>query len=108
MDNDTPKNSREDALTPSQPEQAESPLRPPAQLIVSEAAPKNNSLPRFSAGGLRRTCIHLGDTDRAAIQQIKERLELPSSALAVRYALRLLAKRLAQPGILADTQRWKP
>jgi len=99
---DIPNNSREGVSAPSQPEQAESPLRPPAQLIVAETTPKNNP------GNLKRTCLHLGDADRAAILKIRTDLELPSSALAVRYAIRLLAKRLAQPGILADRQRGKP
>lgn len=35
MKNETPKNSREDVSAPSRLEQAESPLRPPALLIVA-------------------------------------------------------------------------
>ena len=46
------------------------------------------------AGGLRRTCFHLGDQDRVAIRRICDRLDLPSSALAIRIAIRDLAKRL--------------
>lgn len=46
------------------------------------------------AGGLKRTCFHLGDQDRAAISRICDRLDLPSSALAIRIAIRDLAKRL--------------
>lgn len=57
----------------------------------------NKECPHFSAGNLRRTCLHLGDADRAAIQKIREELELPSSALAVRMAVRRLAERLARP-----------
>lgn len=49
-----------------------------------------------SPGGLKRACFHLGDQDRAAIERIRERLDLPSSALAIRYALRTLDKRLAE------------
>ncbi len=47
-----------------------------------------------TAGGLKRTHIFLGDQDRVAIERIKVRLELDSSALAVRVAIRDLAKRL--------------
>jgi len=49
-----------------------------------------------SAGGLKRSCFHLGDQDRAALSRICERLDLPSSALAIRIALRLLDKRLEE------------
>lgn len=47
-----------------------------------------------SAGNLRRACFHLGDQDRQAIKRICEKLDLPTSALAIRYALRLLDKHL--------------
>ena len=48
------------------------------------------------AANLKRTCFHLGDQDRAAILRICERLDLPSAALAIRYALRALDKRLSE------------
>ena len=54
-------------------------------------------------GNLKRSCFFLGDVDRAAIQRIREELELPSSALAIRLAIRQLAERLAQKSILRDT-----
>ena len=40
--------------------------------------------------------------DRAALERIKVRLQLSSSALAVRLAIRDLARRLEKPEILAD------
>lgn len=46
------------------------------------------------AGGLKRTCFHLADQDRLCIERIKLRLDLPSSALCIRVALRSLARRL--------------
>lgn len=59
----------------------------------------------FSPGNLRRATFHLGDADRAAIRRIRERLDLSSTALVIRYALRLLDKRLAadQPLSMVDT-----
>jgi len=49
-----------------------------------------------SPGNLKRQCFHLGDSDRAAIERIRARLDLPSSALTIRYALRLLDKKLSE------------
>jgi hypothetical protein len=49
-----------------------------------------------SPGNLKRVCFHLGDRDRQAIRSICEKLELPSGALAIRYALRALDKRLTE------------
>jgi len=51
---------------------------------------------QYSAGGLKRACIHLGDRDRAALRVIREKLDLQSNALAVRYSIRLLAKKLLE------------
>jgi hypothetical protein len=97
------RNDRPDVGAPDLPVQQRKILAgPSATFILAETTPKNNP------GGLKRTCLHLGDSDRAAIQKIRDELELPSSALAVRVAIRKLAERLAQPGILADTKRGKP
>ena len=56
----------------------------------------------MSTANLRRACIFLGDEDRAAIERIRRRLQLNSDGLAVRQAIRSLAKRLeasqAAPG----------
>jgi hypothetical protein len=98
-------NDRPDVGAPDLPVQQRKILAgPSATFIVAETAPKNNSqaevnkeCPHFSAGNLKRTCLHLGDADRAAILKIREELELPSSALAVRMAVRRLAERLARP-----------
>ena len=102
MNNDTALNSRPDAVTPSLPEQRKILTGSSASFIVTDTAPKENSRgevnkQHLSAGNLKRTCLHLGDADRAAIQRIREELELPSSALAVRMAVRRLAERLARP-----------
>jgi len=43
---------------------------------------------------LRASLFDLADRDRAAIARIRERLELNSNALAVRIAIRELARRL--------------
>jgi len=43
-----------------------------------------------------RFCVYLGDQDRKHIEQIKDRLQLDSSALAIRVALSDLAKRLGE------------
>ena len=48
----------------------------------------------MNPGNLRRTCVHLGDQDREAIETIQEQMDLSSGALAVRFALRSLAKAL--------------
>ena len=50
----------------------------------------------FSPGNLKRATFHLGDQDRQAIRRIRERLDLPSTALVIRYAVRLLDKRLSE------------
>jgi len=47
-------------------------------------------------GNLKKTCVHLGDKDREAIKCIRECLELDSDALAIRTAIRSLAKRLSK------------
>ena len=50
-----------------------------------------------SAGNLKAHLFDLADEDRKCLERIKERLQLGSSALAVRIAIRELAKRLAEP-----------
>ena len=60
-----------------------------------------------SPGGLRRKCVHLGTVDRAALEKIRQELELPSDALAVRVAIRRLAERLGQPAVLSDGVKGK-
>lgn len=65
----------------------------------SEMQPSKNIVHHtggFSPGNLRRATFHLGDADRAAIRRIRERLDLPSTALVIRYAVRLLDKRLTE------------
>lgn len=56
-----------------------------------------------SAGNLKLHSFDLADQDVAALAQIREKLELPSNALAVRLAIRSLAKRLGDPKILAGS-----
>ena len=48
------------------------------------------------ATDLRAQLFDLADQDREAIARIRERLKINSNALAVRLALRSLAKRLTQ------------
>ena len=103
INRDPIQNDRPDAVTPDLPVQQRKILAgPSATFIISDTAPKENSRgevnkQHLSAGNLKRTCLHLGDADRIAIQKIREELELPSSALAVRMAVRRLAERLARP-----------
>lgn len=105
MDERIQKNSRPDAVTPDLPERQKTLAGSSASLIVAGGQREvNEESPHFSAGNLKRTCLHLGDADRAAIKKIREDLELPSSALAVRLAVRKLAERLAKPGILFEPQ----
>lgn len=99
MNSDTIQNSRLEARTSSLPERRKTLDGSSATFIIAETAPKN------SPGNLKRTCLHLGDADREAIEKIRQELELPSAALAVRLAIRKLAERLAQKSILADTRR---
>jgi len=56
------------------------------------------------AGNLKPTLVNLGDRDRICIERIKDRLELDSSALAIRVAIRDLAKRLDTGQELQGTQ----
>jgi hypothetical protein len=51
---------------------------------------------------LRAHLFDLADQDRECLERIKQRLEINSSALAVRLALRSLAKRLNNPTGLPD------
>ncbi len=48
----------------------------------------------FQGANFKRTCLHLGDKDRARLEQIRHRLGLPSKALAVRLAIERLARHL--------------
>lgn len=50
-----------------------------------------------SPGNLKLHAFDLADQDREALARIRERLGLTSNALAVRVALRDLAKRLSEP-----------
>jgi hypothetical protein len=54
-------------------------------------------------GNLKRSCVHLGDQDRAAIRQIQESLDIPTGALAVRLAIRRLAAHLSDPAALVES-----
>jgi len=49
-----------------------------------------------NAGGLKRSCVFLGDFDRACLDRICAAMDLPSRALAVRYAVRNLDQRLRE------------
>jgi hypothetical protein len=49
-------------------------------------------------GSLRIHSFDLGDQDRARLDRIKKRLQLKSTALAIRLAIRDLAERLVDPG----------
>lgn len=50
-----------------------------------------------SHGSLRPHLFDLADKDRQCLARIRERLQLNSNALAVRLAIRSLAKRLSDP-----------
>jgi len=52
-------------------------------------------------GNLRAQLFDLADQDREALALIRQKLEIGSSALAVRLAIRNLARRLSDPQILA-------
>lgn len=54
------------------------------------------------ATNLKAQLFDLADQDRACLERIKARLEIQSSALAVRIAIRDLAKRLSQPEQLRE------
>jgi len=54
------------------------------------------------ATNLKAQLFDLADQDRECLESIKARLELTSSALAVRVAIRDLARRLEKPEILTD------
>jgi len=47
-----------------------------------------------SPGNLKAHLFDLADQDREALARIRKKLDLPSNALAVRYALRVLEARL--------------
>lgn len=66
-------------------------------------------------GNLKAHLIDLADQDRECLAQIRENMELNSNALAIRIAIRALAKRLSNPqqlveqsGTLANDTRGKP
>jgi hypothetical protein len=62
------------------------------------------SLPQpILADNLKRSCHHLGDRDRACIKRICSRLDLPTAALAIRYAVRLLDKKLSEQPTMTET-----
>jgi len=50
-----------------------------------------------SPGNLKPHLFDLADQDREALARIRERMQLNSNALAVRVAIRDLAKRLSAP-----------
>ena len=50
-----------------------------------------------SPSNLKAHLFDLGDQDREALARIRERMQLTSNALAVRIAIRALAKRLSEP-----------
>lgn len=50
-----------------------------------------------SPGNLKAQLFDLADQDRLALARIREHLGLTSNALAVRTAIRDLAKRLSEP-----------
>ena len=54
------------------------------------------------SSNLKAQLFDLADQDREALARIREHLELSSNALAVRLAIRELARRLEKPSILAD------
>jgi hypothetical protein len=61
-----------------------------------------------SPGNLRLCSFDLGDQDRKALTRIRERMGLTSNALAVRVALRDLAKRLSEPETAATIPADQP
>ena len=63
-----------------------------------------SKLEKRSPGNLRASLFDLGDQDREAIARIRERLELNSNALAVRIAIRALARRLSEPDHLNSSK----
>jgi hypothetical protein len=61
-----------------------------------------NKSTNVKAGTLKRSCVHLGDSDRAALAIIRAETGWPSDALTIRQALRFLAKRINDKKVLAD------
>lgn len=61
-----------------------------------------------SSGNLKAQLFDLADQDRAAIARIRERLELNSNALAVRVAIRELARRLGEPESKEPARKGEP
>jgi hypothetical protein len=57
-----------------------------------------------SPSNLKAHLFDLADQDRECLQRIRERLEIDSNALAVRLAIRSLAKRLNDPSQLNDPE----
>lgn len=60
------------------------------------------------AGDLRRTCFHLGAKDRAALDVLKDKLDIENSSLLVRLALRRWAKALETDQAILDADRPVP
>ena len=59
---------------------------------------------KLETGNLRPQLFHLADQDRAALAIIRAETGWPSDALTVRLALRLLAKRIAEPDSESEQQ----
>jgi DNA-binding transcriptional regulator YiaG len=57
-----------------------------------------------SPSNLKAQLFDLADQDREAIRRIRERLEIHSNALAVRLAIRELARRLEDGNIKPSEQ----
>jgi hypothetical protein len=57
-----------------------------------------------SPGNLKLHSFDLADQDRRCLERIKQRLEISSSALAVRIAIRDLARRLSDPSQIAKLE----
>lgn len=57
-----------------------------------------------SPGNLRLHSFDLADEDREGLACIRERLGLTSNALAVRLAIRALARRLSDPKKGSDSE----
>jgi hypothetical protein len=58
----------------------------------------------YSPGNLKLHSFDLSDQDREALANIRERLGLTSNAVAVRTAIRELARRLSDPNKANSTE----
>jgi hypothetical protein len=61
-----------------------------------------------TASNLKAHLFDLSDFDRECLIRIRERLEVSSNALAVRMAIRSLAKRLADPSEVPENNNVSP